>query len=185
MHILEHFVYAEVVDRETRKPVKPGEAGELVVTPLEREASPLLRFASSDKVILRSYEECECGRPFMGITNGTIERYDDMIKMKGMNVWPVAIDSVVLAEKEIFDYKGRVFMTPKGKETCLMTIEFKKGVPDSKKQELMKTVVKKVQDKVGIRMDVEECPPEGLQRIQFKGKRWIDERIKGLERKAF
>lgn len=185
MHIAEWFVYAEVLDRETREPVKPGEAGELIVTPLQREASPLLRFATSDKVILRNYDECSCGRPFMGITNGTIERYDDMIKMKGMNVWPAAIDSVVLAEKEVFDYKGRVFMNTKGKETCLMSIEFKKGVPDSKKQELMKQIVFKVQEKVGIRMDIEECPPEGLQRIQFKGKRWIDERIKGLERKAF
>ena len=185
MHILEPFVYVEVLDRQTRELVKPGEAGELVVTPLEREASPLLRFATSDKVILRNYDECPCGRPFMGISCGNIERYDDMIKMKGLNVWPAAIDSVIFDNKEVFDYRGRVFMDNKGKETVVISVEFKKGIPSETKGKLLKTIPTKIQERVGIRMDIEECPPEGIQRIQFKGKRWVDERVKGLERKSF
>lgn len=185
MHILEPFVYAEVINRETREPVKPGEAGELVITPLHREASPLLRFATSDKVVLRNYENCPCGRPFMGIEAGVIERYDDMIKMKGMNVWPAAIDSVVFDQKEVLDYRGRVFMNDKGKETVTMTVEFRKGVSAEKKKKISEKVVNRIQEKVGIRMNIEECPPEGIEQIVFKGKRWIDERIEGLERKSF
>jgi len=184
MHLLEPFVYAEVINREKGEPVKPGEAGELVITPLEREASPLLRFATADKVILRSHEDCPCGRPFSGIEAGVIERYDDMIKMKGMNVWPSAIDSVVFAHKEVFDYRGRVFMNEKGKETVAMRVEFKKGISKEKKRKWLESIAGRVQEKVGIRMNVEESSPESIERVQFKGKRWIDERIKGLERKT-
>ncbi len=184
MHILEPFVYAEVIDRETKEPVKPGEAGELVITPLEREASPLLRFATSDKVVLRSHEDCPCGRPFAGIEAGVVERYDDMIKMKGMNVWPAAIDAVVFDHKEVFDYRGRVFMNEKGKETVVMTIEFKMDLPKERGKEVLDNMALRIQERVGIRMQLEEAPPGSIERVQFKGKRWTDERIRGLERKS-
>ena len=183
MHLLEPFVYSEVVDRETREPVKPGESGELIITPLEREASPIIRFGTDDKVIYRGYEECSCGRPYAGIEAGVIERYDDMVKMKGMNVWPAAIDSVVFESKEVFDYRGRVYIADRGKEEVTMSIEFKSGVPAERKPELLKEIGFTVRERVGIRMNVEETP-ESFQRIQFKGKRWTDERIKGLERKT-
>jgi len=184
MHILEPFVYAEVIDPETKEPVKPGEAGELVITPLEREASPLLRFATSDKVVLRSHEDCPCGRPFAGIEAGVIERYDDMIKMKGMNVWPAAIDSVLFEHKGVLDYRGRVFMNEKGRETVSIRIEFKTDLPKEQRKEALENIAGLVQEKVGIRMNVEEAPSGTIERVQFKGKRWIDERIKGLERKT-
>ena len=184
MHILEPFVYAEVINRETGEPVEPGEAGEMVITPLERQASPLIRFATSDRVVYRHYEECPCGRPFMGVENGSIERYDDMIKMKGTNVWPTAIDSVVFSYKEVFDYRGRVFISDRGRETVTMDVEFKKDVSEEQKKQISAQLATTVQEKVGIRMNIEECPPEGIQRILFKGKRWIDERIQGLERKT-
>jgi phenylacetate-CoA ligase len=185
MHTLEPSVYAEVIDRETKEPVKPGEAGELVLTPLDRQGSPLLRFATADKVVLRSPEDCPCGRMFGGLeAAGVIERYDDMIKMKGLNVWPAAIDMVVFEHKEVFDYRGRVFMSEKGKETVAMQVEFKKGVSKKQKGKLLERIGARVQERVGIRMNVEESSPESIERIQFKGKRWIDERIKGLERKS-
>lgn len=184
LHLLEPFVYAEVLDPETHEPVKPGEAGELVITPLEREASPLLRFATSDKVVLRSHADCPCGRPFDGIEAGIIERYDDMIKMKGMNVWPAAIDSVVFANKSVFDYRGRVFMADRGKETVEMNVEFKKDVGDADKKSTLKALVNQIQERVGIRMDIREASPDSIERVQFKGKRWTDERIQGLERKS-
>ena len=184
MHILDPAVYTEVINRETGEPVNPGEAGELVITPLEREASPLIRFATSDKVILRNHEECPCGRPFAGIEAGVIERYDDMIKIKALNVWPAAVDSVVFGYKEVFDYRARVFMNEKGKETVEMNVEFKSNIAEEKKMETLKRIAVRVQEKVGIRMNVEESSPESIERIIFKGKRWIDERIEGLERKT-
>lgn len=184
MHLLEPFVYAEVIDPETREPVEPGEAGELVITPLEREASPLLRFATSDKVVLRSYEDCPCGRPFTGIEAGVIERYDDMIKMKGMNVWPAAIDSVIFDHKVVLDYRGRVFMNEKGKERVSVSVEFRANLPELDKTKAMESIANRIQQTVGIRMNIDEASSGSIQRVQFKGKRWTDERIKGLERKS-
>ena len=184
MHLMEPFVYAEVIDPVTKEPVNPGESGELVITPLEREASPLLRFATSDKVILRSHEDCPCGRPFSGIEAGVIERYDDMIKMKGMNVWPAAIDAVVFDYQEVFDYRGRVFMSDKGKETVSMTVEFKSDSPVNERKGVLEKMALRIQERVGIRMNLEEAAAGSIERIQFKGKRWIDERVKGLERRS-
>lgn len=185
LHVLEPFVYAEIIDRESGMPVGPGEPGELVITPLERQASPLIRFATSDRVVFRSHEDCPCGRPFMGIEAGTTERYDDMIKMKGTNVWPAAIDSVIFDHREVFDYRGRVFMGERGRETVTVEVEYKKDVSQKSKDKLSKNLAKEIQENVGIRMNVEECPAGSIQRIQFKGQRWTDERIKGLERKSF
>ncbi|MBI5441986.1 MAG: AMP-binding protein [Deltaproteobacteria bacterium] len=184
LHLLEPFVYAEVLNPETLEPVKPGEAGELVITPLEREASPLLRFATADKVVLRSHADCPCGRPYDGIEAGIIERYDDMIKMKGMNVWPAAIDSVVFANEGVLDYRGRVFMAGRGKETVEMKVEFKKDVPAEERTQTLRGIAAALQERVGIRMDVHEALADSIERVQFKGKRWVDERIQGLDRKS-
>lgn len=184
LHFLDPFVYAEVIDRETGRPVKPGEAGELVITPLERQASPLLRFATSDKVVYRSHGDCPCGRPFAGIEAGVIERYDDMLKIKAVNVWPAAIDAVVFENKEILDYRGRVFINEKGRETVDLSLLFKSSVPGERRKETIRAVTAGIQQRVGIRMDVKEAAEDSMQQIQFKGKRWVDERIKGLERKT-
>ena len=183
LHIWEPFVYAEVLDPATREPVKPGEAGELVLTPLEREASPLLRFATNDKVVLRSHTDCPCGRPFDGLEAGIVERYDDMIKMKGQNVWPAAIDSIVFADHRVFDYRGRVFMGTGGRETVEMEVEFKKDVPVAERLRALGGLAAALQERVGIRMEVREVLADSFDRVLFKGKRWMDERIKGLDRK--
>lgn len=184
LHLLDPFVYAEVIDRETGRHVKPGEAGELVITPLERQASPLLRFATSDKVVYRSHEECPCGRPFAGIEAGVIERYDDMLKIKAQNVWPAAIDAVVFENNEVLDYRGRVFINERGRETVELNLLFKGSVPEEKRKKTIQVVTNGIQQRVGIRMEVREAVEESMQQILFKGKRWVDERIKGLERKT-
>ena len=84
----------------------PGEEGEVVLTNLERETSPLLRFANSDKVIYFPFDACDCGRPYDIIEAGSIERYDDMIKMKATNVWPAAVDGVIFSYDEVVDVRG-------------------------------------------------------------------------------
>ena len=184
LHFLEPFVYAEVINRETGHHVRPGETGELVITPLERQASPLLRFATSDKVVYRSHDDCPCGRPFTGIEAGVIERYDDMIKIKALNIWPAAIDAVVFENKEVLDYRGRVFINEKGKEAVVLSLAFKNAVSAESKKKAIEAVASGVQRRVGIRMEIAEATAESIQQIQFKGKRWLDERIKGLERKT-
>ncbi|MBI3966452.1 MAG: phenylacetate--CoA ligase family protein, partial [Chloroflexi bacterium] len=79
IHLVENLVYCEVVDRASGEPVGPGEEGELVITPLQADASPLLRFATGDRVRWLPPDACDCGRPFAALEAGTVARFDHML----------------------------------------------------------------------------------------------------------
>lgn len=181
VHILEHMSYVEVLDRETREPVGPGEEGEIFITNLDREASPLIRFATDDKVVFLPHQTCSCGRPFDAFEAGTTARYDDMIKIKSVNVWPSAVEAVLFDHDEVEEYRGKVYMSEQGEEKVLLTVEFKKEVPASRKKELIPLLENAIRQNVGVRMEIEEAL-EPLPRFEFKVRRWTDERIQGRER---
>ncbi|MBI4320622.1 MAG: phenylacetate--CoA ligase family protein [Chloroflexi bacterium] len=183
IHLDEHGTVYEVLDRETGGPVKSGEEGELVVTNLHREGSPLIRFKSDDRVTFMSHEECSCGRPFVALQAGTIARYDDMIKMKVQNVWPEAVDAVVFSFEEVEEYNGRVFVDDRGREEIDLLVEFKNRPQDeASKKQRMAAMSEEVRRVIGVTMNVREAPHGSLERFIFKTRRWTDERRKGLER---
>ena len=125
IHLLEQLVYCEVLDRTNGEPVSAGEEGELVITPLQADASPLLRFRTGDRVRWLPPEACSCGRPFAGLEAGTVARYDNMLKIKMINVWPDAVDAVVLAPAEVAEYQGEVRIDrATGREQAVVSIEF-------------------------------------------------------------
>jgi len=108
--------------------VKENEEGEIVITPLYSEATPLIRFASGDKGKYVKSEKCPCGRPFDGFESGSIARIDDMIKVKGVNIWQSAVENLLLGCKEVAEYKGEVFLDGKSREQISVSIEFHKDV---------------------------------------------------------
>lgn len=181
MHILEHLSYVEVLHPKTREPVEPGEEGEIVLTTLNREASTLVRFATDDKVVYLPGGSCECGRPFASFKAGNVERYDDMIKIKMVNVWPSAVDDVVFGCREVAEYQGLVFLDDSGQEKVTVAIECKASVPDGRRASLMRELEALLKSRVGVRMDVVEAE-EPLPRFEFKVRRWNDERKKGRQR---
>jgi phenylacetate-CoA ligase len=183
MHLDEFGTFFEVIDRKTGNHVKSGEEGELIITNLHREGSPLLRFRSNDRVRFISYEDCPCGRGFDCIEAGTIARYDDMIKMKAQNVWPEAVDSVVFKFKEIDEYNGRVFVDENGRERVSLSIEFKDiGLSDEDKKNIIIALGRNIRDRIGVSMEIKEAPKGTLERFIFKTRRWTDERKEGLKR---
>ncbi len=184
-HLFEHFALHEVIDPKTGLLVNHGEVGEMVVTPLHQMASPFLRFKLGDKVRYFPYDACDCGRPFPLLEAGTIARYDDMLKIKGVNIWPQAIDEVLLSTKdETAEYKGRVYLTKEKREEVEVSVEFKAGVTQDNKQQLISKIFKELRDITGIRFSVMEATEE-LPRYMMKATslRWTDERIDGLEKK--
>ncbi|MBI4284420.1 MAG: AMP-binding protein [Chloroflexi bacterium] len=182
-HLLQHLSLHEVINPETLEPVGSGEVGELVVTPLNKKASPFLRFRSADRVRWFPYGTCDCGRPFDMLECGTITRYDDMMKIKGVNVWPEMIDEAVFTKEGTSEYQGRLYMSEDRRETAEVRIEFKKGLSEETKKALLKTISNELRDVTGIGFDVKESP-EPLPHAVFKVRRWSDERVKGLEKKA-
>jgi len=94
LHIWEDRFYPEVIDPNTGEPVEEGEEGELVITTLSKEALPVLRYRTGDLTTL-TYDECECGRTFVRMDNVT-GRTDDLLIVRGINLYPSQIEDVVL-----------------------------------------------------------------------------------------
>lgn len=93
-HLCEDFAYAEVLDPVTTEPVPHGEAGVLVLTHLDKEAHPLVRWWTGD-VVVRDRSSCACGRTHARLPGGVQGRADDMLVIRGVNVFPSAVEDVV------------------------------------------------------------------------------------------
>lgn len=183
-HLTDYFALVEVLEEGTDKPVKPGDWGEPVVTTFSREAMPLIRFRSNDRVRLLPSTLCDCGRTSRFLWEvGTVSRYDDMIKIKATNVWPQTVDEAVFFFDAIEEYQGRVFITEDGQEVAKVSVEFKKGaMQDKARSDILKRLYDIIKERTQVTMKVEEVPYGTLPRFEYKARRWTDERIKGLER---
>jgi phenylacetate-CoA ligase len=180
LHLMEHRVLCEVLQPGSDEEVEPGEDGELVVTSLFREAFPVVRFRSNDRV-RRSEVDCPCGRPFASIEAGTVARYDDMMKIRGTNVWPESVDRVVLGDARTAEYRGEVFIDDGGREMVRVTVEVADAadaVPE-RADALVASLQRGVKEVTGINMSVEVVPPRTLERFEFKVRRWTDHRQEG------
>jgi phenylacetate-CoA ligase len=93
-HLAEDFAYAEVVDPVTRAPVPDGAPGVLVLTHLDKQACPLVRWWTGD-VVVRDRTRCDCGRTHARLAGGVRGRADDMLVVRGVNVFPSAVENVV------------------------------------------------------------------------------------------
>ncbi len=183
LHMDEWNALYEILDPETGEPVKPGEEGELVLTNLFREGSPLVRFRTNDRVRFLPHDACTCGRPTNCIEAGTIARYDDMIKIRTQNVWPEAVDSTIFAHSEIEEYQGRVYVDERGREQVDVRIEFKaRPLDEEAKHRILADTAAELRRVVGVSMNLSETQSGSLERFVFKTRRWTDERKKGLER---
>ncbi len=106
LHIIESNYFAEVIDANGA-PVTEGEIGELVLTNLTRDAMPLLRYRTGDLVKAKT-KQCVCGRYEMSLMGGILGRADDMIIVRGVNIFPGAIEEVVRSFDEIIEYRVEV-----------------------------------------------------------------------------
>lgn len=179
IHFFEDLCLFEVLDKETRQPVEFGEEGEIVLTSFSRHASPVIRFAMSDRIRLMPHYDCDCGKPFHGAECGTIRRYDDMMKIRGMNIWPQAVDMEVFKHKEVTEYQGRVLLNNRGSEEVKVMLEFAEAVPEAGRKALLSSIDSALRERTGIGMTVEESPQK-LPRFEFKPLRWKDERSAAL-----
>jgi phenylacetate-CoA ligase len=178
LHHYPHLVLLETLNRDTQKPVEYGEEGEVVVTFLSSEASPLIRFATNDRVRLLPASYCSCGRCSDGYESGTVSRYDDMMKIRGLNLWPVSVDDVVLTTPGVRDYCGRVTRDMSGREDIDVEIEFDLDVPSTKRSEINRSIEAQLRAVVGLRMNIREASqklPE-FKDSESKARRWRDER---------
>ena len=179
MHFAEDHFLPEIIDSNTGE-VKPrGEEGELVVTTLTKEGIPLLRYRTKDITRIH-YEKCECGRTHARMDK-PLGRSDDMLKIKGVNVFPTQIESVLVSIPEV----GPQYQIVLGQKNYMDTFEINIEVSDGSLLEsfadlenLQQKVRHKLQTVLGLDAKINLVEPRSLERFVGKAKRVIDNRKK-------
>jgi phenylacetate-CoA ligase len=174
LHNLDPWVLLEVLDPDTGKPVADGEAGELVVTSLFHFDTPVIRCRLKDQGVYHDAAYCDCGRPFGGLEVCSIGRTDDVKKVKGVNVYPEAVDDLLYALPEVDEYS--VTLTSSDAHTDVATVRIMPKVPvaEASRNGFVAKVSDRLKAKIGISFEVELC--EQLPRSEYKARRWHDHR---------
>ena len=103
-HLIESEFIAEVIDPKTGEAVRPGERGELVITNLGRWGFPLIRYRTGDLVEV-NLDPCSCGRTFMRFQGGILGRADDMVTVRGVNVFPAGVENIIRKFVEVDEFR--------------------------------------------------------------------------------
>ncbi len=177
IHIWADLFLIEAVDPETGEQVEDGERGELVVTSLDKWAFPLIRYRLGDLTIITN-EPCECGRTHPRIMR-ILGRTDDMIVVRGINVFPSQVESVLMRIPEVGD-NYQIIVDRKGPlDVMTVEVEVTEQVFSDKIADLMtlsKRVSKELKNVLNIMAEVELVEPGSIPRSMGKAKRVIDKR---------
>jgi phenylacetate-CoA ligase len=176
LHFCEDAYLPEIVDRNTLEPIGAGETGELVITTLAREGMPVLRYRTKDITRL-NYEPCECGRTGVRMDK-VMGRSDDMLIIKGVNVFPSQIESVLVSMEHIGPHyqlivrRGSNFMDNLEVKVELTDAEVLSSYGEL--EQLRTTIRSKLHSVLGLDLKVTLVEPKTLERFQGKAKRVLD-----------
>ncbi len=175
MHFAEDHFLPEIISRETDMPLGEGEVGELVVTTLSKKGMPVLRYRTKDITKL-TYEPCACGRTHARMSK-TMGRTDDMLIIKGVNVFPTQIESVLISMDHIGPHYQLVVRRENFKDTLEIKVELISAELLESYGELDK-LKRRIEDKLksvlGLQTKVTLVQPKSLERFQGKAKRILD-----------
>ncbi|MGH7765855.1 MAG: phenylacetate--CoA ligase family protein, partial [Candidatus Binatia bacterium] len=169
VHLNEQEFIAEVVDPASGEAVKADERGELVITNLDRIGSPVIRYRTGD-LVEPSYDACPCGRRFLRLEGGVLGRVDDMIVVRGVNLFPSAIENVMREFPEIEEFRVDAVLRAALAELKL-TVEPRPEYASFKG--LQEKVAQRFRDSIGIRPEVELVSPGTLPRFELKARRFF------------
>jgi phenylacetate-CoA ligase len=170
LHLNEAEFICEVLDPATGDPVADGQRGELVVTNLGRIASPVIRYRTGDIVVKRS-GPCVCGRTWARLEGGILARGDDMVNIRGVNVYPTTIESVVRAIPEIVEFRSTVSQTGVMRT---LSIEIEVGAGQDSSSASAK-LVKHLRSALGLTVPVRTVGTGTLPRFEMKARRFVVE----------
>ncbi len=176
-HINEDHFFPEIINPETLQPAKPGEIGELVFTTITKEGMPLLRYRTKDLCSI-IYDKCDCGRTFARMTRIT-GRSDDMLIIRGVNIFPSQVESVILEMPEFEPHYLLIVDRNNNLDTLQIQVETRPEFFSdeiNKMLELKKKISHRLQSVLGIAADVKLMEPRSLERSIGKAKRVIDNR---------
>jgi phenylacetate-CoA ligase len=176
VHLLESEFIAESIDPATTEPVAEGEQGELVLTNLGRLGSPLVRYRTGDLVRL-SRTRCACGRSLVRMEGGILGRTDDMLLIRGNNVYPSSIEAVIRRFEQVAEYRVEV---DQSNDLAKIRIDVE-PVPAREtepshpgaEESLAARISRAIHDTLLFRPQVSVVPPGTLERFEMKARRFV------------
>ena len=170
LHIIESAYCAEVIDPQTCQPVEPGGTGELVLTNLGRSGSPLLRYRTGDIVRSAAATPCVCGRYDLALEGGILGRADEMVIVRGVNVYPGAVEEVVRGLPDIAEYRTEIRHDGALTE---ISIQIEPAPQCTDAGELAHHLENALRAAFALRIPVVPVPGGTLPRFEMKARRWV------------
>lgn len=167
LHAIETEFYVEVLEVGGDTPVGEDETGELVLTNLGRWAQPAIRYRTGDIVRLKS-SPCECGSPFIRFPGGVLGRVDDMIPVRGVNIYPSAVEAIIREHPNVVEFQVDIH---KEREMWAMRIEIEVD-PSAVEPTVQSEVARALNNRLGIRCSVDVAGAGSLPRYELKARRF-------------
>ncbi len=177
MHVNEDHFIPEILDPKTLQPVSPGEIGELVFSTITKEGIPILRYRTRDLTRL-IYDKCECGRTLVRMEK-CMGRSDDMLIIRGVNVFPSQIESVLLEMSETEPHYLLIVEREGTMDILKLMVEVQEQFFSDEVRQLealQKKIRNNIQSTLGISIAVKLVEPKTIERTAGKAKRVIDNR---------
>ncbi len=173
LHIIESAYLAEVMDPATGQPVEDGAVGELILTTLTRRAMPLLRYRTGDLVRMKPAPEarCACGRVEKLLEGGILGRVDDMVVVRGVNIFPSSVDAILRSEPSVSEYRVEV---DRRSPMVQLQIEVEIQGEAVSAARLCANIEAKLQTLLALKVPVKTTAPGSLPRFEMKAKRWVE-----------
>jgi phenylacetate-CoA ligase len=168
LHLFEDEFCCEILDSELM-PTAPGQRGELVITPLRRTGFPVIRYQTGD-IVVNTDQRCPGGHPDRWLPGGIVGRTDDMVVIRGMNVYPSSIEETV-RQSGAGEFRLTFYSEPGGMDEIKLEVELGQGGDARRLQETMR-------QQLGLRVRVVPVAPGVLPRPDGKARRVVDERTR-------
>ena len=166
-HVNESEFIVEVLNPDTLEPVSEGEQGELIITNLGRIGFPVIRYRTGDLVRL-NHEPCKCGRTFPRFEGGVLGRVDDMVVVRGINVFPSAIENLIRRSDEVEEFRITV-STVKQMGHLSIELDLKK---DTNPENAKKDVYQQIRNELSLSSEIKVVPHGSLPRFEMKARRF-------------
>ncbi|MBZ6489477.1 phenylacetate--CoA ligase family protein [Priestia aryabhattai] len=166
LHVNEAQFIVEVINPDTLDHVEPGERGELVLTNLGRFGYPMIRYRTGDAVIYEP-ETCACGNSYLFLPGGLLGRTDDMVVIRGVNIYPSSLEAIVREFHSIKEFRI-IYYTEQEMNQVKIQIE---GPED-----VVPTLAQLLRKRLGLRINIERVEDSSLERFTMKARRVIDNR---------
>ena len=177
-HLNEDYFYPEIVDPKTGEQLPEGTLGELCFTHLTKEGMPLLRYRTHDLTALH-YDRCECGRTLVRMDR-ILGRCDDMLIIRGVNVFPTQIEAVILSQKEFEPHYLLTVDRVNNTDTSELRVEVREEYFTDDMASmvgLQKKLEAELRSVIGLGFKVKLAEPKSIERSTGKAKRVIDKRV--------